>query len=133
MKLLRALGALFALFFMPSRYERMAEAHGDTDSLKHRGVFLEQWRNAAAWTSFGAAIAVCILFVFGRLRLGAIDPLKLTVAVSTWLQALATWFALANATDTWDREERLDTELRSLHFKALFFPGLALQLAIGAW
>lgn len=127
------LAALFAILLRPALYARMARNHGDSDARAHRTLFFAQWLDALLWTAGVGIGAILVVYLSGRLHPGSVDIGKVLVCGGTWLGALATWFALANAADTWDLDGRLDTALRGLHFKLLFAPGLVLTLVGSAW
>lgn len=127
------LAALFAILLRPALYARMARNHGDSNARAHRTVFVAQWLDALLWTVGAGLAALLGAYMAGRLHTGPVDLGKALVCAGAWLGGLATWFALANAADTWDRDGRLDTALRGFHFKLLFAPGLILTLIGSGW
>ena len=122
-----------AILASPALYLKLATENGDENAAGHQAVFRQQWLSAFTW-SVGAGISGLVAaYLFGRLYAGEVGKAKFMICAGTWLGAWATWFALASAVDTYDRDGRLDTALRELHFKLLFAAGLMLTLVGSAW
>lgn len=122
--------ALCLILFSKRRYE----AIGGNNASFHMEVFRTDVRNSLLWICAGTAIAIAALW----LRLGAdlFSPLnagKWIALFGIFTGGWATWFALANPEDTWDRDERLDTALRGFFFKVTFFPGLVASIIGTFW